>query len=37
MARESSTSAVANQEYVSDEKDYTQYRLGLRFNYSISF
>ena len=37
MARESSTSAQANQEYVSDEKDYTQYRLGLRFNYSISF
>jgi len=37
MARESSTSAVANQEYVSDEKDYTQYRLGLRFNYSVSF
>ena len=37
MARESSTSAEANREYVSDEKDYTQYRIGLRFNYSISF
>ena len=37
MARESSTSAVANQEYVSDEKDYTQYRIGVRFNYSINF
>lgn len=37
MKRESSTSAEANREYVSDEKDYTQYRIGIRFNYSLSF
>jgi hypothetical protein len=37
MKRESSTSAEANKEYVSDEKDYTQYRIGVRFNYSINF
>ena len=37
MGRESSTSAEANREYVSDEKDYTQYRVGLRFNYLIKF
>jgi hypothetical protein len=37
MARESSTSAEANREYVSDEKDYTQYRIGIKFNYSFSF
>ena len=37
MGRESSTSAEANREYVSDEKDYTQYRVGLRFNYLITF
>ena len=37
MGRESSTSAEANKEYVSDEKDYTQYRVGLRFNYLIKF
>jgi hypothetical protein len=37
MGRESSTSAEANREYVSDEKDYTQYRVGVRFNYLIRF
>jgi hypothetical protein len=37
MGRESSTSAEANKEYVSNEKDYTQYRIGMRFNYAINF
>jgi hypothetical protein len=37
MGRESSTSASANQEYVSDEKDYTQFRIGVKFNYVIKF
>jgi hypothetical protein len=35
--RESSTSAEANREYVSNEKDYTQYRIGINFNYLIKF
>lgn len=37
MGRESSTSAEANREYVSNEKDYTQYRVGVRFNYEFRF
>jgi hypothetical protein len=37
FGRESSTSAEANREYVSDEKDYTQYRIGINFNYLIKF
>jgi len=37
FGRESSTSAEANREYVSDEKDYTQYRIGINFNYLIRF
>jgi len=37
IGRESSTSAEENREYVSNEKDYTQYRVGLRFNYIIKF
>jgi hypothetical protein len=35
MGRESSSSAVQNQEYISDEKDYTQYRLGIKFDYLL--
>jgi hypothetical protein len=37
MGRESSSSAVQNQEYISDEKDYTQYRLGIKLDYQIKF
>lgn len=37
FGRESSTSAEVNREYVSNEKDYTQYRLGISFNYIIKF
>lgn len=37
FGRESSTSAEANRQYVSDEKDYTQYRIGINFNYLIQF
>lgn len=37
FGRESSTSAEANREYVSNEKDYTQYRVGINFNYIIRF
>lgn len=37
FGRESSTSAEANKQYVSDEKDYTQYRIGINFNYLIQF
>ena len=37
FGRESSTSAEANRQYVSDEKDYTQYRIGINFNYLIHF
>ena len=37
FGRESSTSAEANSEYVSNEKDYTQYRIGINFNYIIQF
>jgi hypothetical protein len=37
FGRESSTSAEENKEYVSDEKDYTQFRVGINFNYLIRF
>lgn len=35
--RESSSAAEANKEYVSDEKDYIQYRVGINFNYTLKF
>ncbi|MBK9097240.1 MAG: hypothetical protein IPM14_03790 [bacterium] len=35
--RESSSAAEENKEYVSDEKDYTQYRVGINFNYVLNF
>jgi len=36
-ARESSSPSDYNKEYISDEKDYSQYRLGVSFNYLIRF
>jgi len=37
MGRDSSTSSEVNKEYVSNEKDYTQYRVGINVNYLIKF
>lgn len=37
MGRESSSPSDLNKEYISNEKDYTQYRVGIRFNYLIRF
>ncbi len=37
MGRESSSPSDINKDYISDEKDYTQYRTGISFNYSVSF
>ena len=37
MGRESSSPSDINREYISNEKDYTQYRLGVRFNYEFRF
>lgn len=36
-AREASSPSDYNREYISDEKDYTQYRIGVKFNYLIKF
>jgi len=36
-AREASSPSDYNKEYISDEKDYTQYRIGVSFNYLITF
>lgn len=35
--REAGSPSEYNDEYISDEKDYTQYRLGVSFNYLITF
>jgi hypothetical protein len=35
--REASSPSDYNKEYISDEKDYTQYRIGINFNYLIRF
>ncbi len=35
--RDSDTLAEANREYLSDEKDYSQYQLGIKINYKIQF
>jgi len=35
--REASSPSDYNREYISDEKDYTQYRIGVSFNYLIRF
>jgi len=35
--RDTETSAELNREYVSNEKDYSQYQIGLRINYKINF
>lgn len=35
--RESSSASEENREYVSDEKDYTQYRVGINFSYVLKF
>jgi hypothetical protein len=37
FGREASSPSDINKEYISDEKDYIQYRLGIRFNYLIKF
>jgi len=37
MGRESGSPSDINKEYISDEKDYTQYRAGISFNYLIRF
>ena len=37
LYRDTDTSAELNREYVSDEKDYNQYQLGLRVNYRFQF
>lgn len=37
FGREASSPSDFNKDYISDEKDYTQYRLGVRFNYVIKF
>lgn len=36
-AREASSPSDYNREYISDEKDYTQYRIGVSFNYLLTF
>lgn len=36
-AREASSPSDYNKEYISDEKDYTQYRLGVSFDYLLTF
>ncbi len=35
--RDSETLAEENREYLSDEKDYTQYQFGIKFRYNIKF
>ena len=35
--RDSGSPSDYNNEYISDEKDYTQYRLGINFNYFFKF
>jgi hypothetical protein len=35
--REASSPSDYNKEYISDEKDYTQYRIGVRLDYLIKF
>ena len=35
--REAGSPSDYNREYISDEKDYTQYRIGVSFNYLIRF
>ena len=35
--RDTETSAELNQQYVSNEKDYSQYQLGIKINYNIQF
>jgi len=35
--RDTETSAEENKEYLSDEKDYSQYQLGIKINYKIKF
>jgi hypothetical protein len=37
MKRESGSPSTINNEYISDEKDYTQYKLGISFNYQFKF
>lgn len=37
FGREASSPSDYNKEYISDEKDYIQYRLGLRLNYLLKF
>ena len=37
FGREASSPSDYNKEYISDEKDYTQYRIGVNFNYLIKF
>jgi len=36
-ARDASSPSDYNREYISDEKDYTQYRIGITINYMITF
>jgi hypothetical protein len=37
MKRESGSPSDINNAYISDEKDYTQYRMGMSFNYQFTF
>jgi hypothetical protein len=37
MSRDTNTEFEPNKEYISDEKDYNQYQLGLNFNYKFQF
>lgn len=37
LNRSTSTSEKGNQQYISDEKDYTQYQIGLKLKYKIKF
>ena len=37
LFRDADTSVEMNKEYVSNEKDYNQFQLGIDFNYKIQF
>jgi len=37
MNRDTHSTINANEEYISDEKDYSQYQTGIKFNYQIKF
>ena len=37
LYRDSQSSSNINDEYISDEKDYSQYQLGIKFRYKLNF